>query len=331
VSSVESSAVAVAAPLPAAPAGAVPLAANIAMLRARLARVRTAHGWVGVAGRRRLVAATGIAAAGLVILLLLTIDGSAVGWADELTRRARRVVQAVTRFGRSDWLLIPSGVVALVLLAGDWRRAPRRVAAAWIEFGHLAGFFFAAVALSGMTGNVVKAALGRSRPVLFETDGPLALAPLSFDYASLSFPSGHSITVAAAATALALIFRARTSLVIAAALWALAIAASRVLVRAHYPSDVVAGLFIGFAVTFLLAQVFGRRGIAFRHGPDGRLAAKTVAIRRAVATRKGRRAALVALRAALSPIPRPLQPAGTCGKDRAMVCPRRPGGGTVAP
>ena len=102
----------------------------------------------------------------------------------------------------------------------------------------------------------------------------------------------------------------------AGALFALAVAASRVLVRAHFASDVVAGLFIGFAVTFLLAQAFGRRGIAFRHGADGRLTAKTMAIRRAFATRKGRRAARAALRAAFAPPP---PTAGACGKDPAMV------------
>jgi undecaprenyl-diphosphatase len=296
-----------------------PVATNLAQLRARLARLREANGWTGVAGRRRLVMATGLVALALIVIFFLAVDGTAVGWADELTRKARRVVQGVTRLGRSDWLLIPSGVVALVLLAGDWRRAPRRVAAAWTEIGHLAGFFFVAVALSGMTGNVVKAALGRSRPVLFETDGPLALAPLSFDYASLSFPSGHSITAAAAATALALIFRARPSVALAAAGFALAVAASRVLVRAHYPSDVVAGLFIGFAVTFLLAQVFGRRGVAFRHGADGRLVPKTIAIRRALASPAGRRAALRGLRSAFLPGTGAAPPSRDCGKDGAIV------------
>jgi membrane-associated phospholipid phosphatase len=206
-------------------------------------------------------------------------------------------------------------VLALVLVAGHWRRVARRTAAAWTEIGHLAAFVFSAVALSGMAGNVLKAALGRSRPVLVESDGTLALAPLSFDYASLSFPSGHAITAAAAATALALVFRGRPGIVMAGALFALAVAASRVLVRAHFASDVVAGLFIGFAVTFLLAQAFGRRGIAFRHGADGRLAAKTVAIRRAFATRKGARRG-AALRAAFAPPP---PTAGACGKDPAMV------------
>jgi membrane-associated phospholipid phosphatase len=304
VAKVESNAGAAALRLP-PPSGAggppVPLAANLATLRARYHRMRTAYGWCGVTGRRRLVAAAGLAAAVLVAAFLLWLDAAAVDWADALTRRARRIVQGVTRLGRSDWLLVPSGVLALVLLAGNWRRAGRRAAAAWVGIGHLAGFVFAAVALSGMVGNVVKAGLGRSRPILFESDGTLALAPLSFGYASLSFPSGHAITVAAAATAVALVWRGRPWVALAAGAFAIAVAASRVLVRAHYPSDVVAGLFIGFAVTFLLAQVFGRRGVAFRHDRDGRLVAKTAAIRRAFATRAGRRAACAGLIAAYLP------------------------------
>ena len=297
-----------------------PVVSNLSALRARLERTRAVHGWRDVASRRRLVVVSGFAAFALVILLLvLAVDAPAVGWANELTRAARRLVRVVTRLGRSDWLLIPSGVLVLVLLAGDWRRAGRRAAAAWTEVGSLAGFFFVAVALSGMTGNVLKVVLGRSRPVLLDSDGALALTPFSFHYASLSFPSGHAITAAAAATALALIYRGRPWVAVVAGGFALAIAASRVLVRAHYPTDIVAGLFIGFAVTFLLAQVFGRRGIAFRHDADGRLVPNTMAIRRVFGSRAGRREAFAGLRAAFLGPPRSAPSGAACGKASAEV------------
>ena len=295
-----------------------PAASNLAAMRARLGRTGAVHGWHRVGSRRRLVVSAGFAALVLVVLLL-AVDAASVGWADELTRRTRRVVRVLTRMGRSDWLLIPSGLLVLVLLAGDWRRAGRQAAAAWTEIGNLAGFLFAAVALSGMVGNVLKVVIGRSRPTLFESDGTFAFAPFSLHYASLSFPSGHAITVAAAATALVLVCRARAWVAILAGGCALAIAASRVLVRAHYSTDVVAGLFIGFAVTFLLAQVFGRRGIAFRHAADGGLVPKTTAIRRIFGSRAGRREAFDGLRAAFLGAPRSARSGAACGKASGEV------------
>ena len=56
----------------------------------------------------------------------------------------------MTRFGKSDWYLIPTGVFVLVLLATDWRRAPPLIRFAWAEIGALVGYFFFAVAFAGI-------------------------------------------------------------------------------------------------------------------------------------------------------------------------------------
>ena len=245
-----------------------------------------------------MLVAGAVLAAALILLFLFTIDGQSPAWPREVSRSLRHLFQGVTRFGRSDWLLIPTGVFCLALVLADWDRTSRRIAAAWTELGTLVAFFFIAISAAGITTNIVKWTIGRSRPILFHHDGPYRLTPFSFDYAHVSFPSGHTTTAAAAATALILIFPGRWTVRVAAVLFALAIAVSRVMVRAHYPSDVVAGLFVGVAVTIVLGHFAGRRGIAFQSQADGSLRPKTVAIRGVFSTRVGLRRALDGLGAA---------------------------------
>ncbi len=186
----------------------------------------------------------------------------------------------VTRLGESPWQLWPTGLFALALLFVDWRRVGRRTAAAWIELGCLVGYYFTSIAAAGMVTNAIKWTVGRSRPLRFAEDGVLTLSPISFGFEHVSFPSGHTTTAAAGATALVLILGARPGFVATAVLYVLTIGLSRMMVGAHYPSDVVAGMFVGATSAFLLAHWLAVRGVVFQGRPDGTLMPRTLAIRR---------------------------------------------------
>jgi membrane-associated phospholipid phosphatase len=111
----------------------------------------------------------------------------------------------------------------------------------WVAIGAAAGqpVRVAATVWGALAANyAVKQAVCRERPAGLEM--PLVRLP-----SSSSFPSSHAAMSAAAAIALT---RARPEL---AALWAVlagAMCASRVYVRAHHPSDVVAGIGVGAMV-----------------------------------------------------------------------------------
>jgi undecaprenyl-diphosphatase len=84
------------------------------------------------------------------------------------------------------------------------------------------------------------------------------------DYAS--FPSGHATTAFAAAIAIGLIWpRLRVWL------WtyALIIAVSRVVILAHYTSDVIAGAVVGVVGALLARDWFAARRLGFAIGPNG--------------------------------------------------------------
>ena len=74
------------------------------------------------------------------------------------------------------------------------------------------------------------------------------------------------------------------------------IAVSRVGVRAHYPSDVGAGVFVGSAFTYLYAHALGRHGVAFQVQPDGSLRPKTSALRSMLRKKGGGRRMLEGVR-----------------------------------
>jgi undecaprenyl-diphosphatase len=76
-----------------------------------------------------------------------------------------------------------------------------------------------------------------------------------------SFPSGHAITAFACAVALGYFLpRLRWALLTLAVL----VAISRVVVGAHYASDVIAGAAIGWLSAVLVRRAFATRGIAFK-------------------------------------------------------------------
>jgi membrane-associated phospholipid phosphatase len=252
---------------------------NLSVLRSRLRRRRVPSLDPRAYHYARLLLAGGALTVVLIVFSLLALDQHAPGWAENLADPARGFFRFMTDFGKSEWLLVPSGVFGLALLCANWNRASREVAAAWVELGELVGFFFFTVAGAGIATDIVKWILGRSRPVRFAKDGILGFHPISFDYAHVSFPSGHATTVAAALTASALIFRRRPVLVGVVALLAVIISVSRVAVRAHYPSDVIGGVFVGVAFTVGYAYALGRNGVGFQRQPDGTLLPKTVAVR----------------------------------------------------
>jgi undecaprenyl-diphosphatase len=57
------------------------------------------------------------------------------------------------------------------------------------------------------------------------------------------------------------------------------IALSRVVVGAHYPSDIVAGFMVGSAFTWFYALALAGAGIGFAVTPSGTIKARAVAIR----------------------------------------------------
>ena len=193
--------------------------------------------------RARVLVEAVLACVGLLVFVLLArayVDGGlVVSFDDNVSRWVADTVPGwIEQLARVvTWLggAIGAGIVTAVALVVLWR-ANRR-----------ADLVFLAAAVAGITVlvPVLKAVYERARPDLGSA------IPLPHSY---SFPSGHAATALVLYGALGILLAERASSrlraagwLVGAALLALAIGTSRVLLNVHFVSDVAAGFAVGLA------------------------------------------------------------------------------------
>jgi membrane-associated phospholipid phosphatase len=207
----------------------------------------------------------GAIAAGAAALSMIFLDSRAFNFASGLPTWLVDIFFEITDFGLAGWILLPVGglIIVIAILASPALDHMTRAVLAMVATR--LGFVFIAVGLPGLLDTIVKRWIGRVRP---SGRGPFAYEPFSWRPEFASFPSGHATTAFAALVAIGAIFpRAR------ALLWAYAllIAASRIAVLAHYPSDVIAGAAVGAFGALWVRDWFAVRRLGFNVGSDGRV------------------------------------------------------------
>lgn len=154
------------------------------------------------------------------------------------------------------YLVLFAALFAVLRWGGEWTplraRAPELRAGAAIPV-----FLFAAVAMSGLIADLLKVAIGRTRPKLLFLSGEYAFTWFGLRADHWSFPSGHVTTAAALMTALWLLWPRGAPLYV---LFMVLVAASRIITGEHYLSDAVMGVVIGVASVRGLAVLFARSG-----------------------------------------------------------------------
>ena len=127
-------------------------------------------------------------------------------------------------------------------------------------------FIFCAVAVSSLVTEVLKFCIGRGRPFVGGEANAFNFSHFAGTPAYFSFPSGHATTAFALAFAVSAIWlKAR----VAMAVYAVIIAASRLVLLAHHPSDVVAGALVGIIGAMFVRYWFAARRLGFAIQRDG--------------------------------------------------------------
>lgn len=163
-------------------------------------------------------------------------SGADLAWLQQIQQygaRWQRAFEWLT-WGGSSLVLTP-----LTLLLCGWLY--------WRQHRREAGFLALAVAGGGLWILLIKALVGRERP----------LSDLSQWYWGSSFPSGHSLGAATFAGALALISarlwpRYRSLALLLSLLWMLLIGLSRLVLGVHWPSDVLVAFCLGLSWVLIL-------------------------------------------------------------------------------
>jgi membrane-associated phospholipid phosphatase len=232
----------------------------------RPVRIHPSNPW-GVAPRQLAIAA-GIFLA-VFLLAMFAVDAAAIRGVGHLPRWIVWCFNQITDFGKSGWFLWPLGILFLGLAALP--SLPRLLQCVLAAVMVRVGFLFAAIAVPGLFVTVAKHIFGRARPGVGGSVDPTLFSPFSWPAAYAGLPSGHAATAFSVLVAFGTLWpRARTVLWI----YALLIAVSRVVVTAHYPSDVLAGAVVGVAGALLVRHWFALRSIGFTIAPDGVLQQK---------------------------------------------------------
>jgi undecaprenyl-diphosphatase len=201
------------------------------------------------------------------LLCMIVIDAPIMRAVGHLPRAVIWPFDQITDFGKSGWFLWPLGILLLALTAlpAPAGKISQAVLAAVMV---RVGFLFAAIALPGLFVTIVKHIIGRARPMVGGHIDPFLFSPFNWSAAYASLPSGHAATAFSVLVAFGSLFpRWRTELIIYAAL----ITLSRMVVTAHYPSDVFAGALVGTGGALLVRRYFALRRLGFSIGPDGAL------------------------------------------------------------
>jgi membrane-associated phospholipid phosphatase len=201
-------------------------------------------------------------AAGLIAAFLVSFaDEAAIRFVRDSDSGVIAFMAWITNVGRSQWYLVPAGLVFCAVAFADWSRGGARAKARLSFVFGQAAYIFSSVALSGLFVNAVKVLFGRARPRLLDQVGAHYFDPLTLGYLNASFPSGHSTTVGAIVGILMVWFPRWSLLIVELGLF---FAATRIAAQAHYPSDVVTGFLLGALFSIALARWLAKRGVVFR-------------------------------------------------------------------
>jgi len=176
-----------------------------------------------------------------ITISYLFIDKTVALWCHEhVTPQYHQIFKIITEFGDAIYYLIGFGIAFLVFRF-LWKNQ------LWERY---ALFLFGTVAVSGIAADIVKWTLGRYRPSELFERGLYGFDFLHIDRALTGFPSGHTTTVFALAMAIAYLWPKWS---VFAWIFAILVGISRIVIGAHYPSDVMSGAVIGiFSILILI-------------------------------------------------------------------------------
>ena len=215
------------------------------------------------AARHVLWLSAGLGAA--IIVLMYAIDAWEIAQMPKRGTPSLWWVRILTDFGKDEYVLaVLAGLLIAVAIVSPALRGIQR--SLLLGLGTRLQFIFWAVAMSNLVTEVLKYCIGRGRPFVGGEANAFHFSHFAGNPAYYSFPSGHATTAFALAFAVSVVWpQAR----LAMAVYAIVIAATRLVLVAHHPSDVVAGALVGVIGAMFVRYWFAARRLGFAIQRDG--------------------------------------------------------------
>jgi undecaprenyl-diphosphatase len=246
----------------------VQLAALVRLAVVQLVRAPAHVGRAEAAHRliRQTLLLVGIGGA-LVIVLIISVDATEIALMPPRGSPGLWWVRILTDFGKDAYVLSASFAGLLtVAFACPLLRGHSR--ARFLHLGTQLEYVFLTLVCSNLLGDMLKYAIGRGRPFVGGEANPFNFVPFAGTEAYFSLPSAHVVTAFALAFAVGALWpRLRNMMFV----YATAIAATRLVLLAHHPSDVVAGAIIGMIGAMLVRYWFAARRLGFTIRPNGEI------------------------------------------------------------
>lgn len=200
-----------------------------------------------------------------IIVLMYAIDAWEIAQMPKRGTPSLWWVRILTDFGKDEYVLaLLGGLLIVVAIVSPALRGIQR--SLLLGLGTRLQFIFCAVAVSNLVTEVLKFGIGRGRPFVGGEANAFHFSHFAGSPAYSSFPSGHATTAFALAFAVSVVWpRMRHAM----AAYALIIAATRLVLLAHHPSDVVAGAMVGIVGAMFVRYWFAARRLGFSIQRDG--------------------------------------------------------------
>ena len=215
------------------------------------------------AARHALLLSAGLGVA--IIALMVVLDAWEIGQMPKRGTPSLWWMRILTDFGKDEYVLAALGVllIAVAVIAPAYSGIRRSL---WLGLGTRLQFLFCAVLVPSLISEVIKWSVGRGRPFVGGEGDVFHFSHFAGTPAYSSFPSGHATCAFALAFAVSALWpKARAVMLV----YALVICATRLVLLAHHPSDVVAGALVGVIGAMFVRYWFAARRLGFAIHRDG--------------------------------------------------------------
>ena len=191
----------------------------------------------------------------LGVFVFLFFDYSISKFFFNINSQTKSLFETLTHFGDSMYFFVPTILIwAVIKIIQNKNKII-------LTISDISLFIFFNILLSGIAVQIFKHILGRPRPPLFHSNNLTTLDIFNFDSRWHSFPSGHTATIFAFIFCLIFLFPKIKNILITIAV---VIASTRVIVGAHYVSDIFGGALVAYITSILLREKFFQKSKLFQ-------------------------------------------------------------------